>query len=257
MKREIKVFKNSEDLNRFAAERFVRIGSEAIEKRGRFTVALAGGSTPKSLYRLLASCDFKDLIDWRKVYFFLGDERNLPPDHKESNFRMAKENLFEPLRIAPENIFRWKTEFGEAGKVAENYAEMVRNFFELKAGSPDGADGVSPQFPRFDLVLLGMGEDGHTASLFPETSALRERDKIAAANPVEKLETVRLTLTFPVINNAANVIFLAAGKEKAAALQMILEGEFQPEKYPAQYVLPSDGELFWLADEKAASNLKN
>lgn len=243
--RMIKIFPDIEELSNFAAEKFVEIADAAIKKRGSFNVALAGGSTPKSLYQLLAGENFKDKIDWSRAFFFFGDERNVLPDDSESNFRMANENLLAPLNIKAENIFRWQTELKDAKKIAENYEQSVKDFFNLAENG----------FPRFDLILLGMGADGHTASLFPFTDALREPEKIAVANHVEKLQTTRLTLTFPTINNAENIIFLVAGEEKAETLKAILEGEFEPQKLPSQNVRPKDGELFWLIDKNVAKLL--
>jgi 6-phosphogluconolactonase len=242
----IKIFPNIEELNNFAAEKFVEIANEAINsERDSFAVALAGGSTPKSLYQLLAGEKFKDKIDWSKVFFFFGDERKVLPDDAESNFRMANENLFKPLDIEPEKIFRWQTESGEAEIIAENYEQTIKDFFCLAENN----------LPRFDLILLGMGADGHTASLFPFTEALHENEKFAVANTVEKLQTTRLTLTFPTINNAENIIFLVAGEEKAETLKAVLEGEFEPDKFPSQNVRPNDGNLFWLLDENVAKLL--
>jgi len=238
----IKIFDDAEHLNRFAAEKFVEIANEAIANNGSFAVALAGGSTPKSLYRLLAGKEFKNKIDWSKVFFFFGDERNVAPDNAESNFRMAYANLFSPLQIAEENIFRWQTELEDARLIAQEYEKTLSGFFKTR-------------FPQFDLFLLGMGDDGHTASLFPFTQALNETERIAVANPVEKLDTIRFTLTFPVINNARNVVFLVKGADKAETLRAVLRGEFQPEKYPAQNVEPIDGNLFWLIDREAAGLL--
>jgi 6-phosphogluconolactonase len=243
----IKVFHNIEELNNFAAEKFVEIANEAIEKQGQFAVALAGGSTPKSLYKLLASDEFRNKIDWSRTFFFFGDERNVLPDDAESNFRMANENLFEPLKINDQNIFRWQTELENAEIIAENYENSLKDFFKL----------AENDFPEFDLILLGMGADGHTASLFPNTEALSNAENIAVANKVEKLDTTRLTLTLPTINNAANIIFLVAGEDKAEALREVLEGEFTPEKYPSQNIKPTNGELFWLLDKNVAKSLNN
>lgn len=245
----IKIFPNIEELNNFAAEKFVEIAVAAIEKRGKFTVALAGGSTPKSLYKLLAGEKFKDKIDWESVFFFFGDERNVPPDNAESNYKTALENLFETLQIRDLNILEWNTEPpNNAGKSADWYEETLSNFFTL--------DPEINKFPRFDLILLGMGADGHTASLFPHTKALHETERLAVANHVQKLNDWRLTLTFPVINNAANVMFLVSGEEKAEALREILQGDFQPDKFPAQKVKLNDGNLLWLADSNAARLLQ-
>ena len=259
MNTQVKVFKDKDDLNNFAAKRFVEIANESIENRDCFTVSLAGGSTPKSLYQLLASEKFRDKVDWTKVFFFFGDERNVLPNESESNFRMANENLFEPLQIVDKNIFRWQTEIGNAEKIAESYEETLRSFFGGENNPPATAGGSD----RFDLILLGMGADGHTASLFPYTEAVRTAcgsgrvSRIAVANYVEKLQTTRLTLTFPFINNAENVIFLVAGEEKAETLRDVLEGEYQPEKLPSQSVQPRDGNLLWLVDEKTASLLRH
>ena len=254
MNKQVEIFPNIEELNDFAAEKFVEIAHEAIEKRGKFTVALAGGSTPKSFYKLLSGEKFKDKIDWSRIFFFFGDERNVLPSDAESNFRMANENLFKPLKIKDENIFRWQTELKDAEKIAADYEEEIKIFFELSEKQPAHA-GCSDI--EFDLILLGIGADGHTASLFPFTEALHETEKIAVANYVEKLKTTRFTLTFPVINNARNVIFLVAGAEKAETLREVLEGEFLPEKLPSQNVRPKDGNLFWLLDKNVAKLLSN
>lgn len=243
----INVFPNIESLNLFAAEQFVEIANLAIEKRGQFTVSLAGGSTPKSFYQLISSDKFNGKIDWLKIYFFFGDERNVLPEAEESNFRMANETLFQPLKISNENIFRWQTELEVAENIAADYEKKIKMFFELSEKTSVSA-GDSDNFPQFDLMLLGMGADGHTASLFPFTDALLETEKIATANLVKKLYKTRLTLTFPTINNARNVIFLVAGAEKAETLREVLEGEFQPARLPAQNVRPKDGNLFWLID---------
>jgi 6-phosphogluconolactonase len=159
---------------------------------------------------------------------------------------MAYENLLKPLQIPPEHIFRWKTELENAEKIAEDYQKTIVDFFKLSES----------ELPRFDLILLGMGDDGHTASLFPFTEALNEQIKIAVANSVGKLNTERLTLTFPVINNARNVFFLVKGADKAEVLREVLNGKIQPEKLPAQTVEPTDGNLFWLIDTQSARFLK-
>ncbi|HMS44039.1 MAG TPA: 6-phosphogluconolactonase, partial [Pyrinomonadaceae bacterium] len=225
------------------AEKFIEIADNAIEKRGFFTVVLAGGSTPKSFFQLLSSEKFGDKIDWSRTFFFFGDERNVLPDADESNFKMANENLFKPLKINDENIFRWHTELKDAEKITADYEEKIRLFFESKTEM------------QFDLILLGMGGDGHTASLFPYTTALNETEKIAVANYVEKLQTTRLTLTFPTIKNARNIIFLVAGEEKAETLRDVLEGEFDPDRLPSQNIRPTNGNLFWLIDENVAKLL--
>jgi 6-phosphogluconolactonase len=248
----IKIFPDVDSLNNFAAEKFVEKANEAIKNSGVFAVSLAGGSTPKSLYGLLASDKFRDRIDWAKVYFFFGDERHVPPDDEQSNFRMANENLFMPLKISEENIRRWKTAEDDAEWIAFLYEHSIWDFFEEKDRFPETDDGL----PSFDLILLGMGADGHTASLFPNTDALNEEEIIAVANWVEKLDAFRLTVTFPLINSAANIIFLVTGAEKAEALREVLQGEYQPDKFPAQKVKPVNGNLLWLVDAPAARFLQ-
>jgi 6-phosphogluconolactonase len=230
MKKEIVL----DDIFNFATEKFIEIANDSIAKRGRFSVALAGGSTPKELYKILATKN----LDWEKIYFFFGDERNVPIDSDESNFKMANESLLKPLNIKQENIYRWKIELEDVKKIAEDYSEKVNSFGKI-----------------FDLILLGMGNDGHTASLFPHTKALHETEKIAVENWVEKLNAWRFTLTFPTINDARNVIFLVKGEDKSEVLQKVLEGEFLPEEFPSQSVKPI-GNLLWLIDKSAASKLK-
>lgn len=238
--REIVIAKDVDELNHIASTRIVDLAAYAIRTSSRFTVVLAGGSTPKALYRLLSSNEFSEKIDWSKVSFFFGDERCVPPDHPDSNYRMAKENLFDRLGTAPENIFRWSTEKSTAEDAAADYETTIKEFF------PEDS------LPQFDLILLGLGADGHTASLFPYSPALKELSRIAVANPVEKLGADRLTLTFPVINNAANIIFLISGNEKGPALKEILEGAPHPDKYPAQLIKPTNGTLTWFVDKDAA-----
>ena len=242
---KIKIFDSKTELNRFAAEKFVEIGNSVISESGRFTVALSGGSTPKGLYGLLSSEEFTGKIDWTKVYFFFGDERNVPHDSDESNFKMARESLLDRLQISEKQIFAWQTNLTNPEKIAETYRETIKNFFDLGEN----------EFPRFDLILLGIGDDGHTASLFPETKALDEKEKIAVENRVEKFGSFRLTFTFPTINNARSVIFLVAGDKKAETVRKILRDENDTEKLPAQSIELKDGELFWLIDGEAAKFL--
>ncbi len=241
-----KVFQDLSQLSRFAAEQFITIGKRSIKSNGRFNVALAGGTTPKNLYQLLASEDFKIRIDWEKVFFFFGDERDVSPMSDRSNFRMVNENMLKTLKIPQSNIIRWRTEIIDAAGVAVAYEKTLRTYFELEEG----------QFPRFDLFLLGMGADGHTASLFPQSGALAESKRIAVSIFVEKLDANRLTLTFPVINNSSNVLFLVAGESKAEALMEVLEGDSNPDKYPSQKVKPTQGKIIWAFDKDAGSLLK-
>ncbi|MFZ3341551.1 MAG: 6-phosphogluconolactonase [Terriglobales bacterium] len=241
--REIEVFPTAADLFHAAAKEFSRVGRQAIGAQGRFTVALSGGSTPKSLYGLLAS-SYPD-FPWARTYFFFGDERHVPPTDPESNYRMVNEALFSKAAIPAQNVFRVKAENLDAAVAAADYEIRLRKFFELKPG----------EFPRFDLILLGMGPDGHTASLFPDSEGLRENSKLVIANWVEKFKTHRISFTFPVLNNAGEVMFLASGPDKAEMVHEVLEGKHTP-PLPAQRAQPTNGRLLWMLDESAASKLK-
>lgn len=231
-----------DDLSHAAADLFIRLARETIEKRGLFSVSLSGGSTPRYLYSLLASAKYRHTIDWNRIDYFIGDERNVPPDAPESNYRMVKEILLDPLGVSSERVFRWPTEIGEVDEVAAAFEDVLIGRL--------GSDF------RFDLILLGLGSDTHTASLFPRTDALKETKRAAVASWVEGLNDYRLTITFRTINVAANVIFLAAGPDKAIAVANVLEGESRPDDVPAQQVRPLDGDLYWLLDEAAAAKLQ-
>jgi 6-phosphogluconolactonase len=231
-----------QDLFQAAAEELVRVANASIAQRSRFTIALSGGSTPKNLYTLIAA---NASLPWEKIFFFWGDERHVPPTDPESNYRMAEEAILSRVLVPPANIFRIPAEKPDAAAAAEAYDETLSKFFATAPG----------QFPRFDLILLGLGPDGHTASLFPETAALEERSRLVVANWVEKLNTSRITLTLPVLNAAREVAFLVSGADKAAVLHEVLEGKAPGEKYPSKMVRPSDGKLIWFVDRAAASEL--
>ena len=241
---EIRILTTPQELFAAAAEELVRTGNEAVRQRGRFTIALAGGSTPKSLYNLLAT-NARTTLPWDHMFFFWGDERHVPPTDPESNYRMADEAMLSKVPVPPGNVFRVKTENPDAAAAAEDYEKTIRKFFVLEPG----------QFPRFDLILLGMGPDGHTASLFPGTTALQEKSRLVVANWVEKMKTHRISLTLPVLNAARCVTFLVSGTDKAPALKAVLEENVSPEQYPAKLIKPSDGKLIWLIDRAAASQL--
>lgn len=240
--RSIEVLATAADLFHAAAEEFVRAARTAIGAQGRFTVALSGGSTPKALYSLLAST-YADFV-WNRVFLFFGDERHVPPTDPESNYRMVEESLLSKIAIPAENVFRVAAENPDAAAAAADYEAQLRRFFELKPG----------EFPRFDLILLGLGPDGHTASLFPDSPALDEQSRLVVANWVAKFNTHRITFTFPVFNRAAEVMFLASGADKAEMLHQVLEGKNAP-LLPSQRVQPSDGKLLWILDEAAAAKL--
>jgi 6-phosphogluconolactonase len=237
---EIRALKSSEDLFEAAAVEFAAQASEAVRARGRFTVALSGGSTPKSLYTLLTA---EPSIPWDKICFFWGDERHVPPDHPDSNYRMAYEAMLSKVPVRAEDIFRIHGEDRDAEAAARQYEQTLKDFFFLSPG----------ELPRFDLILLGLGADGHTASLFPGTAALNESRRLVVANWVEKFQTYRITFTFPVLNAAACVMFLAVGPDKAPMLHQVLENSSA--NLPSQQVRPNNGRLLWLVDGAAASAL--
>jgi 6-phosphogluconolactonase len=239
---DIRIFEDPKSLFQGAAEEFASQATAAVRSRGRFTVALSGGSTPRSLYSLLAT---KASLPWDQIYFFFGDERHVPPDNQESNYRMARESILAKVPVPAENVFRVPAENRDANQAAESYEQNLREFFNTAPGS----------FPRFDLVLLGMGPDGHTASLFPGTAALQEKARWVVSNWVEKFKTDRLTLTLPVLNNAAVVMLLVSGQDKAGMLKEVLEGKQPGELFPSKLIKPSNGELIWMVDRAAASQL--
>lgn len=243
---EVRVFSDAKSLSRSAADEFVRAARAAIDSRGQFTVALSGGSTPKAMFSLLAE-DHRGAVTplaWERIHVFFGDERHVPPDHPESNFRMASESLLDHVPIPPGNIHRILGEL-DAATAASRYEAELRSVFR----TPPGA------IPQFDLVLLGMGTDGHTASLFPDSDALNETAALVTANWVEKFKSHRITFTFALLNEASEVLFLTAGNDKAEMLRNILRGDPSGQTYPAQNVRPHDGVLIWMVDEAAARAL--
>ena len=234
---------NPSDLARRAAEEFVRLANLYVTENGRFSVVLSGGSTPKSLYTLLATPGFCNSIRWSQVYLFWGDERCVPLDHPDSNYRMAHEALISKVPIPKENIFRMKGERSPQD-AADEYEQELIKYFNLTEAT----------LPCFDLILLGLGEDGHTASLFPGSIALTETKHLVTAPYVEHLKTHRLTLTLPVLNNSAFIFFLVAGINKAPVLREVLQSESDDNDFPAQKIKPQKGKLVWFVD-KAAANL--
>jgi 6-phosphogluconolactonase len=239
---QIRVLLSKEELFRAAADTFCALGSQAIRERGRYTVALSGGSTPRGLHQELVT-NFSEQLPWDKVFVFWGDERHVPPDFPESNFRMAKETLLSKLPIPAENIFRMPGELPDANQGAALYEQALREFFHPAPG----------QFPRFDFILLGLGPDGHIASLFPGTRALEERQHLGVGNWVEQHSTWRITFTYPVLNNAANVMFLVEGSGKAEIVRKALKDPTA--NLPCQAVRPQNGELLWYLDQAAAAKL--
>ena len=235
----VTVFPDGEAIARAVAEKFVELSNAAIAARGRFSVALAGGSTPKRTYEILATDEFRGQVDWPHVHAFFGDERCVPPDHADSNFRTATIALLSQVSA---KVYRMKGE-GDAAAGAAEYESELRAFFA-------GAD-----WPRFDLVMFGMGDDGHTLSLFPGTTALGETSAWCVSNWVEKFNTFRVTLTAPAVNHARQLIFSVTGANKALRLVEVLRGPFEPERLPSQLIKPVGGQLDWYCDAAAAAEL--
>jgi|SRR5271170_720599 len=247
MKPEVRVASNIDASHRMAATEFVRAALASVGQKGCFTVSLSGGSTPRALYSMLATNpEFRSQIPWQKCFFFWGDERHVPPDHAESNFRMAREAMLRNVPVPPAQVLRISGELPDPSEGAREYEQMLSACFRLKRG----------ELPRFDLALLGMGQDGHTASLFPGTDALKETERMVVDNWVGKFNSHRITLTVPVFNNSVRVMFLVSGEDKAPALRAVLEGPFVPVQLPAQLIQPRTGSALWLVDYKAANLLR-
>jgi 6-phosphogluconolactonase len=243
---EVRILPDSAALSRAAADEFLRAARHAVDRSGRYTVALSGGSTPKAIFGLLAvdEAGGRITLAWDKVQAFFGDERHVPPDHLDSNYRMASEALLSKVPIPPANVHRVRAEL-DAARAAIEYESELRSVFGSRTG----------EIPRFDLIMLGMGPDGHTASLFPGSAALQERTSLVSANWVEKFNSHRITFTYPLLNAAAEIMFVAGGADKADMLRNVLRGDPSGGTYPAQDVRPASGRLLWLVDEAAASKL--
>lgn len=226
----IEIFENSEELARAAAEYFVAQSPD--------TVALSGGSTPKLMFQILAD-QFREELSWDRIQFFWSDERHVPPDHPESNYRMADEALLSHVPVAATNVHRVRGENPNAADAAREYEQTIR-------------DVTKQSLPRLDLIFLGLGTDGHTASIFPSSEVLRETERLVAAPYVEKFKSYRITMTLPLLNNSPSVVFLVSGTEKAQIVKEVLEGG---NKYPAQAVKPTQGELIWMLDKEAVAYL--
>lgn len=241
--RSIIVAADAGELFKLAAEDFIRTANRAVESSGRFSVCLAGGSTPRGLYACVAAG--AGAVPWGRTHFFWCDERHVAPGHSASNYRMAQEALLSKVPLSPENVHRIRGECARARQAALEYERTLREFFRLKPG----------EWPRFVLVLLGMGADGHVASLFPGSPALHEARRLAVATWAPKSNAERVTLTVPVLNATAAGLFLVSGADNAPALKAVLEGPHFPGRYPAQLIRPTDGKLLWLVDRAAASLL--
>jgi len=238
----IQVSSSADDLSLAAAEQFARVTGEAVTLRGRCTVALAGGSTPRGLYQALAyTAALRARVPWAHIDFFWGDERCVPPDHPDSNYRMAHEALLSSVPVVPDRIHRIAGELDEPGAAARLYeAEIVAT---LSSREP---------MPRFDLILLGLGTDGHTASLFPGTPALAERQRLCVDSWMPATGARRVTMTLPLINAARTVLFVVSGPDKASIVQSVQQRQGSEGALPAQLVQPEGGELLWMLDRAAA-----
>lgn len=244
MKTSLRIFKDGESMSHAAAKEFIEIAARSIEKRGRFLVALSGGGTPSGLYRLLAGAPFREQIDWGKTFIFWGDERCVSPDDAGSNYRQAMDLLLSQVPIPSDNIQRIKGEL-EPAEAVMDYRRILKEF----ANPPY-------HWPRFNLILLGMGQDGHTASLFPGSEVDPTSPVIIASAHYQDRPSRRISLTPPVINDAQYVMFLVTGKDKAETLSKVLSKTKTLTQLPAQRIHPPDGKLFWFVDEAAATELR-
>jgi 6-phosphogluconolactonase len=243
MKADIRIFKDNEAMSSAAVEIFIKTAIQAIDTHGRFLVALSGGGTPSWLYQLLAREPFRSQIEWEQTFVFWGDERCVPPEDTGSNYHQAYEIFLRHVPIPGENILRVKGEL-EPDQASDAYMRTLKNFADPEL-----------DWPRFDLVLLGMGEDGHTASLFPSSPVAADSPTLAVSADYQGRPAHRVTLTLLVLNSARNILFLVTGENKASALKEVLSGAHKPELFPVQRIQPTDGKLIWLVDEGAASNL--
>jgi 6-phosphogluconolactonase len=237
----IDVAESADALSHHVAEQFVRLTTDALQTRGRCAVALSGGSTPRAVYQLLAAPAFRGRVRWSDIHFFWGDERHVPPDHPDSNYRMAVEAMLSNVPVPPANVHRMRGERPDAGVAAREYEA------EILACVDDDPT------PRFDLIHLGIGTDGHTASLFPGSAALGEAERLCVANWIATLGAYRITLTLPVLNAARAIAFIATGAAKASIVQQALSSPAES-PLPAQLIQPVDGDLWWILDRAAAGS---
>lgn len=240
---DVSIFPDGGQLSVAAAEYIVRVAQESIATHGRFTLALSGGSTPRKLYAMLADEPYRSQIDWALTEIFWSDERSVPPDNAESNYLLAQEVMLSKLPIPASQIHRVTAEQPDLDAASLHYTQELHKVF----GTED--------IPKFDLIQLGMGPEGHTASLFPHQASLTEQKRLIMPVSVPKPPPVRLTFTPPLLNAAVHILFLVTGPDKSEAVQAVLEKPYQPDEYPAQIIRPSEGEVTWMLDKAAASLL--
>lgn len=240
----IAIYPDIDVLSHEAAQYIVRIATASVKSHGRFTIALSGGTTPRKLYGLLGSEPYRSQIDWTLVHIFWSDERCVPPDSEESNYHLAHEVLLSKISIPAVQVHRMPADMPDRNAASQEYTNEMRRVF--------GTDGI----PNFDLIQLGMGPEGHTASLFPHQAALHEQQRLVVPVSVPKPPPDRLTFTPPLLNAARNVLFLVTGSDKADALHAVLEDPYNPDEYPAQIVRPPNGEVTWMVDTAAAAKLQ-
>ncbi len=240
---QIALYPDTDILSRDAAQYVVRLAAEAIVIHGRFTIALSGGTTPKKLYALLGNEPYRNQIDWTRVEIFWSDERCVPPESEESNYLLAQQVLLSKIPVAASQIHRMPADEADRDAASAAYTDEMRRVFATSGT------------PNFDLIQLGMGPEGHTASLFPHQASLHEQQRLVMPVTVPKPPPPRLTFTPPILNAARHVLFLVTGSEKADAVHAVLEGEYNPNEYPAQIVRPTNGEVVWMLDQGAASKL--
>lgn len=236
----IRTFPTPDETLQALADFIVELSQKAIAKSGRFNVALSGGSSPKKLHQLLTSAEYRNKIDWTKAYLFVGDERYVPLDHPDSNFRMARETLIDPLDIETSHTFPVNTKLSPE-EAAADYERVIRSHFNNDC--------------KFDLIILGLGDNSHTASLFPHTRVLHEQKALVKSEYIEEVKMNRITFTAPLINASHAVAFLVYGSGKAEAVKHIIKDPVNIEEYPAQLIKPVDGELEWFLDKAAASGI--
>ncbi len=251
---ELHVYKDAEQLSRAAAKWIADLIAETLKLRDRFTIALSGGSTPKLLHKILAAPPYKDQIDWSKLHIFWGDERAVPFEDDRNNAKMAYDTLLNFVPVPPSQIHVMRTDIEPEASAVE-YEKILHQYFDAVPGS-SGSTGAPATLPNsFDLVLLGMGDDGHTLSLFPGTDIVHEEKAWVKAFFLPAQNMYRITLTKTIVNRAAHIAFLTTGAGKAHALKEVLKGAYNPDLYPSQEIKPVNGELYWFVDEAAAAQL--